>query len=33
VLGSLFVDHPVPLIGISPARDPGELLTVIGSDN
>src|ERR1700685_43990 len=33
VLRLLFVDHSVPLIGISPTRDHGELQTVIGAGN
>jgi hypothetical protein len=33
VLRLLFVDHSVPLIGVSPARVHYELLTVIGADN
>ena len=33
VLHLLFVDHSAPLIGISPARDHCELLTVIGAEN
>src|ERR1700677_365495 len=33
VLRLLFVDHSVPLIGISPTRDHGELQTVIGVGN
>src|ERR1700739_4934985 len=31
VLRLLFVDHPVPLIGISPTRNHCELLTVIST--
>jgi hypothetical protein len=33
MLRLLFLDHSVPLIGISPARDHCELLTVIGASN
>jgi hypothetical protein len=33
VLRLLFVDHSVPLSGVSPARVHYELLTVIGADN